>query len=162
MALLYLQSLPDVRPDRVALLGWSNGGLTTLSAIARTSQARPRGLVHDFRVAVAFYPGCARVAERDAYGVVAPLHILVGQSDDWTPAAPCRALSERARAAGEPVELVVYPGAFHDFDAPAMTVHVRHGVASTRSGTATLGTNPGARADAVRRVSAILARALRG
>ena len=159
-ALAYLQSRSDVRAERVALLGWSNGGITTLWALARGAHARPPGLSHDFRVAIAFYPGCARLLERD-YGVVAPLHILIGASDDWTPAAPCRVLAERARAAGEPVELVVYPGAFHDFDAPDMSVHVRRGVASTRSGTATLGTNPTARSDAIARVTAILAGALR-
>ena len=56
-ALKWLQSQPFVRKDRVGLLGWSNGGSTVLSAINVKSRARPAGLMDDFRVAVAFYPG---------------------------------------------------------------------------------------------------------
>jgi dienelactone hydrolase len=43
--------------------------------------------------------------------------LLVGQADDWTPAAPCVAL---ARANVEPrPQIVVYPGASHGFDSDA-------------------------------------------
>jgi dienelactone hydrolase len=55
------------------------------------------------------------------------------------------------------VEIVAYPGAFHGFDAPDMAVRVRHNIAGTRSGTATVGTDPTARADAIQRVPAYLA-----
>jgi dienelactone hydrolase len=160
-ALVYLQSLPFVRADRVALLGWSNGAIATLTAVATSTQARPPGLAHDFRVAVAFYPGCSKTLERADWRPAMPLHIFIGASDDWTPAAPCVALVNRAQAAGDPVTITVYPGAFHDFDAPDMPVHQKHGVATTASGEATLGTNPAARADAIARVPAIFGEALR-
>ena len=58
--------------------------------------------------------------------------MLVGQADDWTPAAPCVAL---AKAAAEPQpEIVVYPGAWHGFDSDA-PVRVRKDVPG--------GVNPG-------------------
>jgi len=36
--------------------------------------------------------------------------ILIGEKDDWTPAAPCRALTEAAQQAGHPVTIKIYPG----------------------------------------------------
>jgi dienelactone hydrolase len=48
-ALAYLQRQRFVRGDRVALLGWSNGGGTVLRTIAAASPARPADLAHDFR-----------------------------------------------------------------------------------------------------------------
>jgi dienelactone hydrolase len=159
-ALRWLQGQAFVRADRVALLGWSNGGSTTLWAVGAGSRARPRDLRHDFRAAVAFYPGCRAVAADRAWTTRIPLQILVGEQDDWTPAAPCVALGERARAGGAPVEVVTYPGAYHDFDAPSTPVRVRTNVATTASGRATVGTDPAARADAITRVPAFLARHL--
>ena len=80
--------------------------------------------------------------------------ILVGESDDWTPAAPCHELA--ARFPGQ-IVLATYPGAYHDFDAPGRTVEERSGLATPPSGTghAHIGTNEPARQDALRRVPGI-------
>jgi CheY-like chemotaxis protein len=80
-------------------------------------------------------------------------------ADDWTPAAPCEKLAASAKSAGEPVSIVLYPGAYHDFDYPDMPVHTREGLAYTAdgSGTAHSGTDPAARQDAVNRVIEFLA-----
>jgi dienelactone hydrolase len=73
-----------------------------------------------FAAAVALYPGC--VASRrtwsntGVYQPVAPLLILIGDKDDWTPAEPCRKLTEAAQQAGYPVTIKIYPGAYHSFD----------------------------------------------
>ncbi|AWN49266.1 dienelactone hydrolase family protein [Methylobacterium terrae] len=147
----WLRGRPDVKPGAVSLLGWSNGGSTVLAA-ARAGNG-------SFDRAVAFYPGCRAPLEhgwRDG----TPLLILVGGADDWTGAEPCRALAEAARARGEQVEITVYPGAVHDFDAPGRPVRERRGLAYTvnRDGVAHAGTDPAARADALARVPASLAR----
>jgi dienelactone hydrolase len=76
-------------------------------------------------------------------------------------AGPCIELVERARAAGQPAEIVSYPGAYHEFDAPGMPLHELHDIPSTKSGTATVGTDPAARADAIKRVPLILDAALK-
>jgi dienelactone hydrolase len=60
------------------------------------------------------------------------------------------------------VELVTYPNAFHGFDAPNSTLHVRRDIATSATGTATVGTNPEARADAIKRVPDYFARHLGG
>jgi dienelactone hydrolase len=157
--LVHLQQQRFVRADRIALLGWSNGGSTVLWTIATGAQ-RPPGLAHDFRAAVAFYPGCRAALAAGSWATRIPLLVLVGEKDDWTPARPCVDLAEGAKRAGEPVEIVTYPGAFHYFDAPDVSLRVRQNIAGTKSGTATIGTDPAARADAIRRVPEYLARHL--
>ena len=120
-ALRYLQGRRDVRADRVALLGWSNGAAATLSVLFDRGTA-----ARDFRAAVAFYPNCTRKYPGGPdFRPYAPLYVLVGELDDWTPAAPCMEIVERARAAGSPIAIKVYPGAHHSFDAPATPVRYR-------------------------------------
>ena len=162
-ALTWLQSQPFVRRDRVGILGWSNGGSTVLSTIDASSQARPAGLTDDFRVAIAFYPGCRTIGKKVGWTTHIPLTILIGEADDWTSASPCASLANRSHEAGAPVEIVTYPEAYHDFDAPDQPLTVRSGLAYTarQDGKATIGTNATARANAIERVRALLARHLR-
>jgi dienelactone hydrolase len=152
----FLQARADVKPGSVSLLGWSNGGTSVLHAV-RPEHAT--GLP-DFARAVAFYPGCRLLQESGRWRTRLPLLILMGEADDWTPPALCRELVAAARARGEPVDLVLYPGAVHGFDAPASQRRTRRGLAFTGdgSGEAQVGTDPAARGDALQRVPAFLAR----
>jgi dienelactone hydrolase len=161
-ALAYLAAQTFVKPDRVGLMGWSHGSMTTLATVnlATAARAAAQPMTTDFRVAVAFYPGCKKILE-GAWDTKTPLTILMGESDNWTLAGPCVELVQRARAAGDPVEIVLYPGAYHDFDAPDMPLHVMQNIPSTRSHTATLGTDPAGRADALKRVPQIFEAALK-
>ena len=74
----YLISLPFVDSKRIAVMGWSNGGATTLNALYPKRD-------DPFKAAVAMYPSCRKsLAELNA-----PLLILIGAKDDWTPAERC-------------------------------------------------------------------------
>ena len=86
--------------------------------------------------------------------------ILMGADDDWTPPGPCEGLVTAARARSEPMNIVLYPGAVHDFDHPSLELRERSGLAFTAGteGKAKVGTNPEARADALVRVPQLLAR----
>jgi dienelactone hydrolase len=152
----YLASRPDVKPSAISLLGWSNGASTVLYAVGQSQPVT--GATPGFAAAVAFYPGCRLPAKHDDWRTLTPLLILIGAADDWTPATPCEALAQAAQAAGEPVSIVVYPGAYHDFDHPRLAVHETTDLAFTADGggSAHSGTNPAARADALRRVPAFL------
>lgn len=143
----WLAGQPFVREEAIALMGWSHGGSTVLA----TADAP------GFATFVAFYPGCSRALRSGRFAPSAPLLLLIGEADDWTPPGPCRALAERA---GPGVTLVGYPGAHHGFDAPDSPLRLRTGLAfSARGdGTAHVGTDPAARADALVRVPAWLAR----
>src|SRR2546426_528295 len=117
-ALTHLRTLPFVDGRRIGLMGGSHGGSTTLGTMVapdndQSPQARER--LAGFGAAVALYPGCAALASR-VYRPVAPVLILIGEKDDWTPAEPCRALAAAAQQAGHPVSIKIYPGASHPFD----------------------------------------------
>jgi dienelactone hydrolase len=161
-ALRYLQARSDVRPDRVGLLGWSNGAAATLSVLFDGG-----AVARDYRAAVAFYPNCTRnYPGGPDFRPYAPLFLLVGALDDWTPAAPCVSLIERARVLGAPVTIKVYPGAHHSFDSPGTSVRYRpevrnHSKQGDCSG-ATVGTDPAARADAIVQVTRFFAGELGG
>lgn len=154
----YLQARPDVKADAVSMLGWSNGASAVVYAAGQGAGVSPTGRP-DFARAVAFYPGCRVPFEQGWRGRI-PMLILVGAEDDWTGAKPCEDLSAAARARGEDVDLVAYPGAYHDFDHPNLPVHVVKGLAFTigGGGVAHSGTNRAAREDALKRVPAYLAR----
>jgi len=145
-ALAFLAGRPDVKASAISLMGWSNGGTTPVGAV-------------DFAKAVAFYPGCHALLAGH-WQARLPLMILIGGADDWTAAEPCRELTDAANAQHEAVDLTVYPGAYHEFDDPDQPVHELNGLAFTadNSGHAHAGTNPAARADAIQRVPAYLAR----
>ena len=155
---IWLQARGDVKASAVSLLGWSNGGSTVLAAVR--SDRKPGDASPDLARAIAFYPGCRAQAESSSFRTRLPLLIMIGDADDWTPAAPCKALAEAAWARGEAIDLKLYPGAYHDFDHPGRPVTERRDLAFTAdgSGTARAGTNPAARQDALTRVPAFLAR----
>jgi dienelactone hydrolase len=161
--LAYARALPEVDGRRVGIMGGSHGGSTTLTAImAPEGDADP--LADDkrggFAAAVAFYPGC--VVGPGVYRPVAPLLILIGEKDDWTPAEPCRILAEAARAAGQPVTIKIYPGAHHSFDSPNPVRYVAARVNLNAPGGrgATTGGDPTAWADSIREVTAFFERHL--
>ena len=135
-----------VRAEAIALMGWSHGGSTVLAAADAPG----------FTGFVAFYPGCSRALRAGSFAPAAPLLLLMGEADDWTPPGPCRALAEQA---GPAVTYVGYPGAYHGFDAPGTRLRLRSGLAFTvrGDGTAHVGTDPAARADALARVPSWLA-----
>ena len=173
-ALAYLRTLPYVDKSRVGLMGGSHGGSTTLaSMVAPGSDREPlaRDKSAGFAAAVALYPGCAarlgswRVVRQSGtsgpitdylgvYKPLAPLLILIGQNDDWTPAEPCRKLTEVAQQAGYPVALKVYPGAHHSFDSnnPVRYAAARVNANSPTGRGATTGGDPKAWADSIREV----------
>jgi dienelactone hydrolase len=163
-------------------MGGSHGGSTTLATIVapesdREPQAREKRA--GFVAAVALYPSCAarmgtwRVERRPAtngrivnysgvYKPLAPLLILIGEIDDWTPAEPCRELAQTAQRAGYPVAIKVYPGAHHSFDSnnPVRYVPARINVNSATGRGATTGGDADAWADSIREVIAFFDRNL--
>jgi dienelactone hydrolase len=161
-AMLYLQSQPFVRSDRIAAIGWSAGGGTVLGTIARASLGRPAVLPHgDFRAAVAFYPARCRADRWPAtWTTDISFLVLLGGADVWTPAAPCKSFLDGAIARRSPIEVKVYPGAYHDFDWPNMPLHESPKYRTTAGIVPIQGTDPAARQDAFARVPAFLARFL--
>ena len=155
-ALAYARSLSYVDRRPVGLMGGSHGGSTTVAAMLV-----PAGDTHDrFAAAVALYPRCDLHA--GVYRPAAPLLILIGEKDDWTPAEPCRQLAADARAAGHPVAIKVYPNAHHSFDSPNRVRYVASRINPNAPGGrgATTGGDPVAWVDSIREVAAFFAQHL--
>jgi dienelactone hydrolase len=155
-ALAWLRQRPDVDPKRIVLLGWSNGASTLLTAL---NSARPKPA--DVAGAVAFYPGCSQMLKRP-YTAAAPLLMLLGAIDDWTPPAPCERLAARVRQAQPSLDLVlkVYPDSGHGFDGRG-PVRFRSDVASGVSPAGVnVGGNPQARSEALAEMDRFLAQLL--
>jgi dienelactone hydrolase len=89
-----------------------------------------------------------------------PTLILIGSADDWTPATTCQQMVAGARGRTARAEIIVYPGAYREFDRANLPVRVRTGLVNTAdpAGKAHGGTNPAARNDAIKRVPEWLAR----
>jgi dienelactone hydrolase len=74
----------------------------------------------------------------------------MGAADEWVSPAACKALATRW---GSPI--VLYPGAYHNFDVPNVPVRVRR----TGEGPKRAGTNPAARDKAIKEVRSLLNKA---
>jgi dienelactone hydrolase len=161
-ALAYVRTLPYVDGQRVGIMGGSHGGSTTLATMVAPEAELAREKRSGFAAAVALYPSCsARFAAQGVnasgiYRPVAPLLILIGEKDDWTPAEACRKLTEAARQAGYPVTIKIYPGAHHSFDSSSPVRYVATRVNPNAPGGrgATTGGDPAAWADSIREVVA--------
>jgi dienelactone hydrolase len=153
-ALAWLAAQPGVDPSRIGLLGWSNGGSTVLAALNRLHREVAAAPVRP-SLAVAFYPGCESELKR-GFEPAAPLLMLLGELDDWTPAAPCKDLAAAARGA-VPVQWEAYPNAYHGFDGTA-ALRLRQDVPNgTHPGRGVhVGAEPAARSAAAERLNRFL------
>jgi dienelactone hydrolase len=115
-ALAYLAAQPFVDAKRIAIIGFSQGAITTLNLIgARDYELVENEGEHKFKAAVAFYPVCPADGT-----MTVPTLILIGELDDWTRAVGCTAMMKERTGVGSPVKLIVYPGAHHGFDVEAL------------------------------------------
>ncbi len=115
-ALRLLATHPRIDPKRVALMGFSHGGILTMGAStgwARETFAPPGQPA--FRAFLAFYPFC-NTAYPERERISAPLRIHSGELDDWTPAAPCVRQADALKTSGQDASITVYTGAHHSFD----------------------------------------------
>lgn len=119
-ALAWLAAQPQVDARRIGVLGWSNGATTTLNLLEQR-RTHPEPGEPAIAGAAVFYPGCGPLAKRQAVLEAAPLVMLLGSLDDWTPAQPCVdfARSLQARGGGSDVTVQVYEDSYHGFDGTA-------------------------------------------
>ena len=156
---VWLKAQPGIDAKKIVLWGWSHGGSTVLNTVTHKA---PLGDFSDdvkFVDAIAFYPGCSPFAKDSApQKISSPLTVLMGDADDWTPAAPCSTFAARLKSNEQPVSLTLYPGAYHDFDNPAGKFRVRSEVPNgvNKEKGVTVAPDPKAREDAMARIDAIL------
>ena len=142
---------------RISLIGWAHGASALLWAV-RPQLWSHGGNEPDFRSAVAFYPDC-RISAGLGWSARVPTLLLIGAKDDVSSPPACRQMIEGAHGRSALTRIVVYPGAYHDFDRANVPLHA---VASAPDAAVPerghLGSDPEARTDAQRLVAEWLAR----
>ena len=105
-ALKVVKSLPDIDPNRVFLQGYSFGAISSLFAVDPNTPG-----AHDAKIAglIAYFPYCY-----DNVASSVPTLVLIGEKDDWTPAALCQKVSDKAPN----FEVAVFPDSYHGFVMP--------------------------------------------
>jgi len=152
-ALAWLAAQPQVDARRIGVLGWSNGATTTLNLLEQR-RTHPEPGEPAIAGAAVFYPGCGPLAKRQAVLEAAPLVMLLGALDDWTPAQPCVdfARSLQARGGGGDITVHVYEDSYHGFDGTA-PVRLR---ADVPNGTSREGVHQGGNPEARTKSLAVL------
>ena len=112
-ALKKLAKHANINKDRVAITGWSlGGGVTLFSSWMPVKNAISKEL--SFAAHLAFYPPCFFNPKNLSF-TKAPIHILIGEDDDWTPATPCKNLVG-ILSKNNNIGITIYPNSHHGFD----------------------------------------------
>jgi len=61
----------------------------------------------------------------------APIHILIGEKDDWTPSLACEELVDSLNDKKENINITVYENSYHGFDSDRPYTFVEHGYSFT-------------------------------
>jgi dienelactone hydrolase len=111
----YLAARAEIDASRVALIGFSYGGMVaTYAAYEQVAQRyAPQG--PRFAAHVAFYAPCIAEFE-DSRSTGAPLLMLYGGRDAIIDPDRCARIAAQLEAGGGAVETVVYPEAVHQWD----------------------------------------------
>lgn len=116
-ALRYLQSRPDIVGNRVALLGWSNGGSATLAAMADDKPGDMRKI--GFAIGIPVYPGCGlKNAFAKGYKPYHPVRVFMGSGDEEVSPALCERFVSRSKAKGGDITIRMFKDATHSYDTP--------------------------------------------
>ena len=112
-ALEVLSKHPSINKDKISITGWSLGGAVTLFSAWLPLK---RAINNDLKFAshLAFYPPCFFELENLEFSE-SPIHILIGEVDDWTPSAPCIDLVNQLGNYSN-IDITVYKDSHHGFD----------------------------------------------
>ena len=122
----HLRTKPFVDPDRIALVGFSWGGMVALLA-SSSHYIRALEAGSGFTATASFYPGCYRITPPSGRSfdvvptdITKPLLVLMGEADNETPPADCVKRLEPLKMAGSPVDWHIYPQTTHCWDCKAL------------------------------------------
>jgi dienelactone hydrolase len=118
-ALSALSKHPRINPERIAVMGFSMGGLATLQSSQERFRTRYGPADVQFAAYIALYASYPARLRDDVKVATRPIRLYHGTGDDWTTAAQCRALVEDLKKAGADVTMTEYSGATHGYDDPS-------------------------------------------
>ena len=131
LALKTLSTHPNIDINKAGITGWSLGGAVSLySAWMPLINSINNG---EFRFAahLPIYPACLAYPHPEESMIFsqAPIHILIGELDDWVPASACTNLLGRLNESVLPhnIDITIYKDAHHSFDREMELTTMEHG-----------------------------------
>ena len=119
-ALEALSTHPNIDTDRSGITGWSLGGGVSLYSAWLPLIDAINNREFMFAAHLPVYPGCMAYPypNENMQFSTAPIHILIGELDNWVPAAACTELIDKIHASGLPhnIDITIYENAHHSFD----------------------------------------------
>ena len=119
-ALEALSAHPNVDTNRAGITGWSLGGGVSLYSAWLPLIDAINNREFMFAAHLPVYPGCMAYPypNENMQFSTAPIHILIGELDNWVPAAACTELIDKIHASGLPhnIDITIYENAHHSFD----------------------------------------------
>lgn len=122
VVLKVLAANPRIDARRIAIMGWANGGMSALGGAIEELLERYAGGGLHYAAIVPISPFCG-IASLGARFAPTPILSLHGERDDFMTLKPCQFYKQEAQARGASVEMVVYPGSYHNWE---MSFAVRH------------------------------------
>ena len=114
-ALQLLSTHPRIDAAKIGITGWSLGGSVALYSGWEPVAERLASGGERFAAHLPLYPA-AHVRPEERRWTRAPIRVLIGGDDDYTPAWFATELADELRPAGVDIEVTVYPDAQHSFD----------------------------------------------
>lgn len=117
----HIHKHPQYDASRVAIMGFSKGGIVALYSAVNRIQSVLSNDELKFAAHIAYYPWCG-LQLYDMQTTGAPILIQGGGKDFVTPISSCKSLLKNTLSAAEHANITIkeYPGARHAFDHPVL------------------------------------------
>ncbi len=111
------------KPERIAVMGVSKGGIVALDTALEVRRRWMRASNVSFSAHVAISPGCQWI-NRSTITTGAPILFMLAELDDMTPVQPCVTRARHLRETGNAnIEVKIYEGAHHAWEALGAKPH---------------------------------------
>ena len=119
-ALETLSGHPNIDTNHAGITGWSLGGGVSLYSAWLPLINAINGGKFMFAAHLPIYPPCMAYPypKENMQFSVAPIHILIGELDNWVPAAACTELIDKMYVSELPIniDITIYKDSHHSFD----------------------------------------------
>ncbi len=124
-ALRLLATHPKLDKQRIGVIGFSKGGQVALYTALEPFRRAVTDDQTRFAAHVPLYPYCNDwyVSE---HITGAPMLMLLGGRDDYTPPGPCQEYAQWFKSKGAEVDVIVYANAYHGFDSLRSPIHAKN------------------------------------